>query len=260
MNRPTRTAGTRFGQGARCAQGGARVRRAGGPRRRIPARGLRALRPVRRRLPFPPGHRRSAPYADLQAAADAQGVPARGGALFASVKKLLGLAPPEVTAEELHEWSELLYDSCNLCGRCTLACPMGIDIASLVRRAREGMSAGGFAPADHVQGGGAGARHRQPHRRALAGAQAADRAAGAGDRVARAGRRRGRRVHGGAQLDRDHRLSRGHRRPGADLPAGGRVVDHPQRRLRGDQHRRADRLARRGGGDWCRASSARPSG
>jgi len=67
---------------------------------------------------------------------------------FASFKKALGLAPPEVTAEELHAWSELLYDSCNLCGRCTLACPMGIDIASLVRRAREGMAAGGFAPPD----------------------------------------------------------------------------------------------------------------
>lgn len=67
---------------------------------------------------------------------------------FASVKKALGVAPPEVTAAELHEWSELLYDSCNMCGRCTLACPMGIDIASLVRRAREGMAAGGFAPAD----------------------------------------------------------------------------------------------------------------
>ena len=72
----------------------------------------------------------------------------REAAPFSSVKKALGLAPPEVTAEELHEWSELLYDSCNLCGRCTLACPMGIDIASLVRRAREGMSAGGFAPTD----------------------------------------------------------------------------------------------------------------
>jgi Fe-S oxidoreductase len=72
----------------------------------------------------------------------------REAAPFASVKKALGLAPPEVTAGELHEWSALLYDSCNLCGRCTLVCPMGIDIASLVRRAREGMSAGGFAPAD----------------------------------------------------------------------------------------------------------------
>ncbi len=72
----------------------------------------------------------------------------REAAPFASVKKLLGLAPPELTAEELHEWSELLYDSCNLCGRCTLVCPMGIDIAGLVRRAREGMAAGGFAPSD----------------------------------------------------------------------------------------------------------------
>jgi Fe-S oxidoreductase len=72
----------------------------------------------------------------------------RERAPFATVKRRLGLAPPEVTAAELAEWSGLLYDSCNLCGRCTLACPMGIDIAGLVRRAREGMSAAGFAPAD----------------------------------------------------------------------------------------------------------------
>lgn len=72
----------------------------------------------------------------------------RERAPFSALKKRLGLAPPEVTAEELTEWSELLYDTCNLCGRCTLACPMGIDIAGLVRRAREGMSAGGFAPPD----------------------------------------------------------------------------------------------------------------
>jgi len=72
----------------------------------------------------------------------------REAAPFATVKKALGLAPPEITAGELREWSELLYDSCNLCGRCTLVCPMGIDIAGLVRRAREGMAAGGFAPSD----------------------------------------------------------------------------------------------------------------
>jgi Fe-S oxidoreductase len=72
----------------------------------------------------------------------------RERAPFAAVKKWLGLAPAAVTAAELTEWSELLYDSCNLCGRCTLACPMGIDIAGLVRRAREGMSAAGFAPPD----------------------------------------------------------------------------------------------------------------
>lgn len=72
----------------------------------------------------------------------------RERAPFAAVKRRMGLAPTEVTAAELAEWSELLYDSCNMCGRCTLACPMGIDIAGLVRRAREGMCAGGFAPAD----------------------------------------------------------------------------------------------------------------
>ena len=72
----------------------------------------------------------------------------REAAPFSSVRKVLGLAPPELTAAELREWSELVYDSCNLCGRCTLVCPMGIDIAGLVRLAREGMAAGGFAPAD----------------------------------------------------------------------------------------------------------------
>ena len=75
----------------------------------------------------------------------------REAAPFASLQRLLGLAPAAPDADELREWSELLYDSCNLCGRCTLACPMGIDIAALVRRAREGMAAGGFAPADHYK-------------------------------------------------------------------------------------------------------------
>ena len=52
----------------------------------------------------------------------------------------------EVTAGELREWQELLYDSCTMCGRCTLACPMGIDIAGLVGQARHGMFAAGLVP------------------------------------------------------------------------------------------------------------------
>lgn len=72
----------------------------------------------------------------------------RASAPFAALRRALGVAPPELTAQELREWSQLLYDSCNLCGRCTLVCPMGIDIASLVRLSREAMTAGGFAPPD----------------------------------------------------------------------------------------------------------------
>lgn len=52
----------------------------------------------------------------------------------------------KVTLEELEEWQELLYDSCTMCGRCTMICPMGIDIASLVGLARHGMFQAGLVP------------------------------------------------------------------------------------------------------------------
>ncbi|MCD6042728.1 MAG: (Fe-S)-binding protein, partial [Burkholderiales bacterium] len=51
-----------------------------------------------------------------------------------------------VFADQLRQWQELLYDSCTMCGRCTLACPMGIDIAGLVAQARHGMFAAGLVP------------------------------------------------------------------------------------------------------------------
>jgi Fe-S oxidoreductase len=51
-----------------------------------------------------------------------------------------------VDANQLRQWQELLYDSCTMCGRCTLACPMGIDIAGLVAQARHGMFAAGLVP------------------------------------------------------------------------------------------------------------------
>jgi len=51
-----------------------------------------------------------------------------------------------VTAEELEEWQELLYDSCTLCGRCSLICPMGIDVAALIEEGRRAMFEAGLAP------------------------------------------------------------------------------------------------------------------
>jgi Fe-S oxidoreductase len=64
---------------------------------------------------------------------------------FAPLVRALGLVKkPSIV--DLQQWQELLYDSCTLCGRCTLACPMGIDIAELVKEARHGMFKAGLVP------------------------------------------------------------------------------------------------------------------
>lgn len=65
---------------------------------------------------------------------------------LSGIKKAIGLAPDELTMDDLEEWSDLLYDSCTLCGRCTIVCPMGIDIATMVRKSREGLVAAGIVP------------------------------------------------------------------------------------------------------------------
>ncbi len=64
---------------------------------------------------------------------------------FAWLNRLLG-RKSQLGIEELEQWEELIYDSCNMCGRCTLACPMGIDIAALVKEARHGMYMAGLLP------------------------------------------------------------------------------------------------------------------
>ncbi|MES9957219.1 MAG: (Fe-S)-binding protein [Sedimenticola sp.] len=65
--------------------------------------------------------------------------------LIGKVKKMFGMSKP-VTDEMLAEWQELLYDSCTMCGRCSMICPVGNDIAYMVRKAREGMVASGNSP------------------------------------------------------------------------------------------------------------------
>ena len=70
----------------------------------------------------------------------------REKAPFAGLKKALGLAPRPVTEQEIRDWEELVYDSCTMCGRCTLVCPMGIDIAGTIRKVREGYAAVGLVP------------------------------------------------------------------------------------------------------------------
>lgn len=70
--------------------------------------------------------------------------------LFGRIAAKLGLSS-RLTDEELAAWSPLIYDSCTLCGRCSMVCPVGNDIAYMVRKAREGMAAAGHAPKGVVE-------------------------------------------------------------------------------------------------------------
>jgi Fe-S oxidoreductase len=65
--------------------------------------------------------------------------------LLGRLGKLFGLGQ-KVTDEMLEEWETLVYDSCTLCGRCSMVCPVGNDIAGMIRKTREGMAAAGHAP------------------------------------------------------------------------------------------------------------------
>ena len=52
----------------------------------------------------------------------------------------------DISLEDLQEWQELVFDSCTECGRCSMVCPMGINIARGVNVMRESLSEAGLAP------------------------------------------------------------------------------------------------------------------
>ncbi|HEX8962337.1 MAG TPA: (Fe-S)-binding protein [Rhodocyclaceae bacterium] len=65
--------------------------------------------------------------------------------LLGKLAKAVGLSKP-VTDAELEEWAPLVYDSCTMCGRCSMVCPVGNDLTYAIRKMREGMAAAGHAP------------------------------------------------------------------------------------------------------------------
>jgi Fe-S oxidoreductase len=67
----------------------------------------------------------------------------RETAAFAPINRLF---QPDITLDELKEWQELVYDACTECGRCSMVCPMGINIARGVNVMREALFEAGLAP------------------------------------------------------------------------------------------------------------------
>jgi Fe-S oxidoreductase len=65
--------------------------------------------------------------------------------LLGRLAKAVGLSKP-VTDDELEAWAPLVYDSCSMCGRCSMVCPVGNDLTYAIRKMREGMAAAGHAP------------------------------------------------------------------------------------------------------------------
>ena len=57
----------------------------------------------------------------------------------------LGLSKP-LTEQDLADWEPLVYDGCSMCGRCTMVCPVGVDIAGLIQKVKHGLAAAGFSP------------------------------------------------------------------------------------------------------------------
>jgi Fe-S oxidoreductase len=79
---------------------------------------------------------------------------------LAPMRWLYRLVIRDITVADLREWQMLVYDSCTECGRCSMICPMGIDIAAMVNTMRQALARAGLAPAE-LQGleqeqGGAG--------------------------------------------------------------------------------------------------------
>ena len=69
----------------------------------------------------------------------------RENTFWGKLGKALGLGR-DLTEDDFAQWQELTYDSCTLCGRCSMVCPVGIDIAYMIRRQREAFAASGYSP------------------------------------------------------------------------------------------------------------------
>jgi Fe-S oxidoreductase len=59
----------------------------------------------------------------------------------------------KLTEQDLADWEELVYDGCTMCSRCSLVCPVGIDIAYMIRKVKEGLAAAGYSPEGLVEAG-----------------------------------------------------------------------------------------------------------
>jgi len=64
----------------------------------------------------------------------------------------LGLSK-SLTEEDFSKWELLVYDGCSMCSRCSMVCPVGVDIAYIIKKVKEGLAAADYSPPDLVEAG-----------------------------------------------------------------------------------------------------------
>jgi Fe-S oxidoreductase len=67
--------------------------------------------------------------------------------LMGGIKVALKL-DKKITDDDLHHWSKIEYEACTVCNRCSMVCPMGIDLGSLISDVRGGLAAANAVPND----------------------------------------------------------------------------------------------------------------
>jgi len=67
--------------------------------------------------------------------------------IVGGVKAALGLEK-RISDADIEHWSKIEYEACTVCNKCSMVCPMGIDLGSLIHDVRAGLAAAGAVPAE----------------------------------------------------------------------------------------------------------------
>ena len=64
---------------------------------------------------------------------------------WGKLSSALGISKP-MTESDLADWEELVYDGCSMCGRCSMVCPVGVDISMVIFKVKHGLAKAGISP------------------------------------------------------------------------------------------------------------------
>ena len=67
--------------------------------------------------------------------------------LSGKLKLALGI-DKRITDEEVKDFSKIVYEACTVCNKCSMVCPMGIQLGPLIHEVRTAFSSAGMVPED----------------------------------------------------------------------------------------------------------------